>query len=93
VTWRYFRQFELREALAHVDAGGIAVHESGRTRGGKPTAHLLAATPRDLANAAEEVGLDAKYLETSSRPHFDLWGIPLMQALQKCIAEEGERAS
>jgi len=88
MTWKYFRQFELREALAHTDAGGIAVHESGQTRGGKPTAHLLAGTPRDLANAAEEVGLKNGYVQADPRPHFDLWGAPLMLALQKCMAEE-----
>ena len=89
-SWRYFRKLELREALAHTDAGGIAVHESGRTRGGKPTAHLLAGSRGQLMTAAEELGLKGRYVQMTNRPHFDLFGEPLMLALRKCMAEEGE---
>jgi hypothetical protein len=40
--------------------------------------------------AAEELGLKGRYAQTTNRPHFDLFGEPLMLALQKCMAEEGE---
>jgi hypothetical protein len=85
--WRYFRKFELREALAHVDAGGIAVHESGQTWGGKPTTHLLAGSRGQLMTAAEELGLKAKHIQLDRHIHFDLYGEPLMLALQKCMEE------
>jgi len=90
-TWRYFRQFELREALAHADAGGIAVHESGQLWRGKATSHLLAGSRGQLMTAAEELGLKrAEYVQLEPRLHIDLFGGPLMLALQKCMADEGE---
>jgi hypothetical protein len=89
-TWKYFRQFELREALAHADAGGISIHESGQLWRGKATSHLLAGTKIALANAAEQIGLNTRYVQLEPRPHFDLFGQPLMLALQKCLSDEEE---
>ena len=74
-TWKYFRQFQLREALEHVAAGGIAIHESGRIVAGKGTAHLLAGGKRQLMNAAEEIGVKAKHVHISPYDHFDLFGL------------------
>ncbi len=88
MSWKYFRTFQLREALAHVEAGGIAVHETGRLYAGKTAAHLLAGTRGQLMTAAEDVGVDAKYLQLEPRMHFDLFGSPLMMALQKCNEDE-----
>jgi len=88
LVWKYFRQSELREAEAHADAGGIAVHESGRRYRGKPAAHLLADTRRALMNAADEVGVEAKHLQTEPRAHFDLYGGPYMEALRLCIKDD-----
>ena len=88
IRWKYFRQFELREALEHADAGGIAIHESGQTRMGKPTVHLLAGSRRGLVNAAEEVRIKTKYVQLVPYDHFDLFGRPLMLALQKCLKDE-----
>lgn len=90
MTWRYFRQFELRAALAHADAGGIAIHESGQLWRGKATSHLLAGSRGQLMTAAEELGLNTRYVQTEPRIHFDLFGAPLMLALQKCMADEEE---
>ncbi|MBE3130604.1 MAG: hypothetical protein IMZ54_07790 [Acidobacteria bacterium] len=91
MTWKYFRQFELREALAHADAGGVAIHESGQLWRGKSTSHLLAGSRGQLMTAAEELGLKrAEYVQLEPRLHIDLFGAPLMLALQKCMADEGE---
>jgi len=82
-NWQHFGRGQYREALAHVAAGGIAVHDSGMKRNGKETAHLLA-EPENLFKAAAELRLPERYLQMTPRPHFDLFGWPLTHALSRC---------
>ncbi len=87
--WRYFRTGDLAADLAHADAGGVAVHDAGKKFMGKDAAHLFAGTRMALMTAAEEVGVDARHLQMhGDRPHFDVFGGPLIHALEKCLADE-----
>ncbi len=87
--WRYFRVREIKEAFAHADAGGIAVHDSGMKYKRNYACHLFAESKMALMNAAEELGLDTKWVQIGyGRDHFDIFGEPLMRALQKCMEEE-----
>jgi len=83
MKWRHFKRGAYREALAHIYAGGIAIHDTGMKRNGKETAHLLADGTL-LFKAAADLGLSEKYLQMTPRPHFDLFGWPLTHALARC---------
>lgn len=87
--WRYFAKADLASALAHADAGGVAVHSTAMQYLGKDAAHLFAETRMALMTAAEEVGVDGRHLQMhGDRPHFDLFGGPLVHALERCLADE-----
>ena len=92
-NWRHFRRSLYREALIHIQAGGIAVHDSGMEWAGKKTAHLLASSMEGLFEAAAKVSLAKKYLQMTPKPHFDLFGGPLKRAMKLCSQEIKEKAS
>lgn len=88
MTWKYFRLGEDKAVQDFIESGGIAVQESGQVIMGKPSANLYAARRGDLMNAAEEIGLETKHVHPQPRPHFGLYGQPLMMALKKCLDDE-----
>lgn len=85
--WRYFELMELREALAHAAAGGIAVHHTGMPFRKWPfTAHLFAPDTDALLDAVRSVGADPKWLQDAGTEdeHYDLMGGPLARAMRRC---------
>lgn len=87
VRWRFFRFGEIHEAEEWARNGGLAVHDTGFPfRHYKLTAHLFAASTRQLVEGVRIVGANPKWLQYpgTKREHFDLMGVPLDRAVRLC---------
>lgn len=86
--WRRFQAHETLEALAHADQGGFAVQSTGFKFRGEERALLLAVDEACLLQAAQLLGLQARWMLRPGplvlRPTFELFGAPLRRALDLC---------
>jgi hypothetical protein len=91
-----FQALELREAVSHAQAGGIAVHLhkivfphspkcfKDAVKRGEYIAHVFGLDKQELARLGRQMGVRVIYIdkEGTERQHIDMCGAPLRKLLE-----------